>query len=109
MNATPWIAGLIVAGVVLSLAMILIFFWKVYERGGPTHLEQAARALREVYDPEWASKVMKHVRASGRTQTGTTSPATTWRSRRPSDPEPEFQARRAAEMLRHGGPYSCSG
>jgi hypothetical protein len=61
MNATPWIAGLIVAGVVLSLAMILIFFWKVYERGGPTHLEQAARALREVYDPEWASKVMKYI------------------------------------------------
>jgi hypothetical protein len=40
------------AGVV-SLALILRFLWRVYERGGRSDLTAAAKALRLVHDPNW--------------------------------------------------------
>jgi hypothetical protein len=61
MTATAWMIGLIVAGVLLSLAMLLIFLWNIYVRGGLTHLERAAKALHEVYDPQWSSKLAQYL------------------------------------------------
>jgi hypothetical protein len=64
MDATAWIACFFVAGVVVCLAMLLVFLWKVYVRGGLIDLERAAKALNEVYDPEWPSKLMKYLPAA---------------------------------------------
>ena len=48
----------VVAGVIISLAMILVFFWLVYDRGGPKHVRDVAKALRKVYDPRWPRKLL---------------------------------------------------
>jgi hypothetical protein len=59
MSSTLALAGLtiIAASGLISLALILRFLWRVYDRGGPTHVRSAAAALREVYDPHWAAKL----------------------------------------------------
>ena len=44
---------------VISLALILSFLWRVYERGGHIDLSFAARALRQVHDPNWASTLLR--------------------------------------------------
>jgi hypothetical protein len=61
MTSTTVSLALIVAGILIALAMILLFFWKVAARFGPTHLPTAAKALREVYDPNWPSKLLGYV------------------------------------------------
>src|SRR3954469_25323555 len=59
MNATLVLARLIVIAVsgLTSLALILRFLWRVYDRGGPPHVRSAADALRQVYDPNWVAKL----------------------------------------------------
>jgi hypothetical protein len=42
---------------VISLWLILDFFWKVYARGGESALSTAAHAVCKVYDPRWLDKV----------------------------------------------------
>ncbi len=51
----------VVAGVIITLAMILKFLWRIYERGGPSHVSSVAKALHEVYDPQWPSKVLGYL------------------------------------------------
>jgi hypothetical protein len=36
-----------------SLALVLRFLWLVYDRGGRADLIAAARAFRQVHDPNW--------------------------------------------------------
>jgi hypothetical protein len=33
--------------------------WSVYDRGGPKHVLDVAKALREVYDPSWPSSLLR--------------------------------------------------
>jgi hypothetical protein len=61
MSPTTVALGVLVVGVVTSLAMILWFFWCVYDRGGPKHVQDVAKALREVYDPTWPSRLLDFV------------------------------------------------
>jgi hypothetical protein len=61
MTTTTIAVGLIVAGILISLAMILYFLWSVYDRGGPKHVLDVARALRQVYDPNWPSKLLGYL------------------------------------------------
>jgi hypothetical protein len=61
MTTTTIAVGLIVAGILISLAMILSFLWSVYDRGGPKHVLDAAQALRQVYDPSWPSKLLGYL------------------------------------------------
>jgi hypothetical protein len=65
--------AVIVAGVVISLAMILYFLWRVYDRGGPKHVQDVARALHEVYDANWPAKLLCYT---------TTKASTAWSSPR---------------------------
>ena len=51
-SATAALA-LLVAGILIALAMIIWFLKHVYDCGGPNHVVDVARALREVYDPNW--------------------------------------------------------
>jgi hypothetical protein len=51
----------VIAGVIICLAMILKFLWKVYEHGGPGDVLDTAKALREIYDPEWPSKLFGYL------------------------------------------------
>ena len=51
----------VIVGVIVCLRMILKFFWKVYDRGGPTHVGTVATALREVYDPEWPTQALRYL------------------------------------------------
>ena len=59
MIPTLVIAGLIVGAVagLVSLMLILRFFWLVYDRGGSNDLASAADAVHQVYDPIWADKL----------------------------------------------------
>jgi hypothetical protein len=59
MTSTTVAVALIVAGILISLAMILYFLWSVYEGGGPKHVLDVAKALREVYDPSWPTKLLR--------------------------------------------------
>ena len=61
MNSLLALAGLTVvaASGLISLALILRFLWRVYDRGGPTHVRSAADALRRVYDPSWMAKLRR--------------------------------------------------
>jgi hypothetical protein len=61
MNPTTAAIAFVVAGIVISLAMILYFLWSVYTRGGPKHVHAVAKALREVYDPSWPSKLLGYL------------------------------------------------
>lgn len=61
MTATTIAASLVVDGVIVSLAMILYFLWLVYERGGPKHVGDVAKALRVVYDPNWPTKLLGYL------------------------------------------------
>ena len=67
MNSTLALAGLIViaASGLISLALILRFLWRVYDRGGPTHVRSVADALRQVYDPSWAAKLVGYLPEKG--------------------------------------------
>ena len=65
MTTTTIAVALIVAGILISLAMILCFLWCVYDRGGPKHVLDVARALREVYDPNWPSKLLGYLPTGG--------------------------------------------
>jgi hypothetical protein len=42
---------------VISLWLILSFFWKVYARGGESALSAAAQAVCKVYDARWMDKI----------------------------------------------------
>jgi hypothetical protein len=50
MISTVTIVGLMVSGLcgLASLALILWFLWRVYDRGGPVHLTSVADALHQV-------------------------------------------------------------
>jgi hypothetical protein len=61
MTSTTFALALIIAGILISLAMILYFLWCVYDRGGPKHVLDAARALRQVYDPNWPSRLLGYL------------------------------------------------
>jgi hypothetical protein len=63
MTTTTIAVGLIVVGILISLAMILYFLWSVYDRGGPKHVLDVARALRQVYDPSWPSSLLRFLPA----------------------------------------------
>ena len=39
--------------------MILRFLWKIYEHGGSCDVGAVAKALREVYDPEWPATALR--------------------------------------------------
>src|SRR3954453_196954 len=41
--------------------MIIWFLKHVYDRGGPNHVLDVARALRQVYDPNWPSKLLGYL------------------------------------------------
>src|SRR4029079_4269144 len=66
MNSTVAVVGLIVgaASGLASLALLLWFLWRVYDRGGRTDLVAAAKALRQVYDPSWAAKLSRFLPSS---------------------------------------------
>ncbi len=49
----------IISGVIVCLAMILWFLWMVYNRGGADDVGSVAKALREVYDPEWPTQAFR--------------------------------------------------
>ena len=59
-SATAALA-LLVAGILIALAMIIWFLKHVYDCGGPNHVVDVARALREVYDPNWPSKLLGYL------------------------------------------------
>jgi hypothetical protein len=71
MNTTIVVAITVaaLAGLV-SLALTLWFLWRVYEQGGRRDLAAAAKALRRVYDPSWASSLVKFISA-GRVNSNT--------------------------------------
>ena len=41
--------------------MIIWFLKHEYDHGGPKHVLDVARALREVYDPNWPSKLFGYL------------------------------------------------
>jgi hypothetical protein len=49
--------------------LILRFLWRVYDRGGPTHVKAAADALRRVYDPSWVAKLVAYLPQEGNRKT----------------------------------------
>lgn len=53
MISTLAVIGVIVGAIsgLASLALLLLFLWRVYDRGGQTDLVAAAKALRQVRDP----------------------------------------------------------
>jgi hypothetical protein len=59
--STLALASLIVVTMsgLISLMLILRFLWRVYERGGPTHVKSAAAALQQVYDANWVAKLSR--------------------------------------------------
>lgn len=61
-STTVAVLGLIavVTGVIVCLAMILGFLWKIYQHGGPGHVGSVAQSLRKVYDPSWPM-VFRHI------------------------------------------------
>jgi hypothetical protein len=61
MTATTIAVSLVVGGIIVSLAMILYFLWLVYERSGPKHVGDVAKALRVVYDPNWPTKLLGYL------------------------------------------------
>ena len=61
MTSTTVALTLIVAGILIALAMIIWFLKHVYDRGGPTHVLDVARALRQVYDPSWSAKLLGYL------------------------------------------------
>jgi len=61
MTATTIAISIVVSGVIASLAMILYFLWLVYERGGPKHVRDVAKALRLVYNPNWPTKLLGYL------------------------------------------------
>lgn len=65
MTSTTAALALIIVGILIALAMILTFLWRVYDRGGPKDALDAARALREVYDPNWPANLLRFLPATG--------------------------------------------
>jgi uncharacterized membrane protein len=67
MNTTIVVAITVaaLAGLV-SLALILWFLWRVYERGGRSDLVAAAKALRLVHDPSRASSLGRFIPGAGK-------------------------------------------
>lgn len=61
MTSTTVALALIVAGILIALAMIIWFLKHVYDRGGPKHVLDVARALHQVYDPNWPSKLLGYL------------------------------------------------
>ena len=53
----------VIIGVIVCLWMILRFLWKIYERGGPSHVGSVAKALRQVYDPMWPARALRRLPA----------------------------------------------
>jgi hypothetical protein len=66
MTSTIAALTLIIAGMLIALAMIIRFLTYVYDRGGPKHVLGVARALREVYDPNWPSKLLGYLPLGGK-------------------------------------------
>jgi hypothetical protein len=64
MTSTTVVLALIVTGILIALAMIIWFLKHVYDRGGPKHVLDVARALRQVYDPNWPSKLLGYLPAA---------------------------------------------
>ena len=66
MISTLAVIGVITGGVcgLASLALLLRFLWRVYDRGGRTDLVAAAKALRQVHDPNWAAKLTRFLPSS---------------------------------------------
>jgi len=52
-----------------SLALILRFLWRVYDQGGRSDLEVAAKALRLVHDPSWVASLAKFIPGAGKLET----------------------------------------
>jgi hypothetical protein len=70
MNTTIVVAITVAAlAGLLSLALILWFLWRVYERGGRSDLAAAAKALRQVHDPHWVASLGKFVPGADKTGT----------------------------------------
>jgi hypothetical protein len=70
MNTTIVVAITVAAlAGLLSLALILWFLWRVYERGGRCDLAAAAKALRQVHDPHWVASLAKLIPSAGNTRT----------------------------------------
>jgi hypothetical protein len=55
------VALAVIGGVIICLAMIIKFLGKIYERGGPADVRTVARALRDVYDPSWPTKLLGYL------------------------------------------------
>jgi hypothetical protein len=73
MTSTTTAVGILVAGILIALAMILRFLWCVYHRGGPKHVLDVARALRQVYDPNWPAKLLGYLPAVDTEEEGRTT------------------------------------
>ena len=65
MTSTTVALALIIVGMLTALAMIIRFLTHVYNRGGPKHVLDVARALRDVYDPSWPSKLLGYLPPRG--------------------------------------------
>ena len=63
---TPAIAAIcliaVILGIIICLAMILMFLLRVYERGGSRDVSTVAEALRKVYDPEWPTRALRSIK-----------------------------------------------
>jgi hypothetical protein len=70
MISTLAVIGVTVGAVsgLASLALLLLFLWRVYDRGGRTDLVAAAKALRQVHDPNWSAKLSRFVPNSSNDQ-----------------------------------------
>lgn len=75
MTSTTFALTLIIAGILTALAMIIRFLTHVYDCGGPKHVLDVARGLRQVYDPNWPSKLLGYLPANGDEDGGDTAPA----------------------------------
>jgi len=61
MTSTIVALSVIIVGMLIALVMIIRFLTYVYDCGGPKHVLDVARALREVYDPNWPSKLLGYL------------------------------------------------
>jgi hypothetical protein len=62
--------ALLIAGILIALAMIIWFLKHVYACGGPKHVLDVARALPQVYDPNWPSKLLGYLPATEEDEDG---------------------------------------
>ena len=89
MIPTLAVIGMIVGTVsgVGSLAMILRFYWLVYDRGGPLDLAAAAAAVQQVHDSSWAARLGRFLPRSSAGEPGDQNDAAE-ADHEPKDPAP---------------------